>query len=216
MDIVVWDWNGTLLDDVPAAVFALDSMLAKRGIAPVDVEFYRANFRFPSRDFYLQLGVDLEHEDWGKICDDFHGGYNSYGPQRLRVGAVEALAACRAAGLRQVLLSAHREDLLAAEAAKLGVAQYFDAIAGTDNLSGASKLDRAKRLVADLPSRNLLFVGDTIHDAEVAAAVGAKCHLLTCGHQNAARLASCGARLFPSLGDWTRAMFPAENPLDRR
>lgn len=203
---IVWDWNGTLLDDVQAAVYALGAMLEKRGIAPVDEEFYRANFRFPSRDFYRRLGVDLDREDWGRICDDFHSAYAAWGPQRLRSGALEALEACRLAGARQVLLSAHREDLLKKEAAKLGVARYFFEIAGTDNLSGASKLDRAKRLASALAPDELLFLGDTLHDAEVAAAVGARCDLITCGHQNAKRLEEARCRLFPSLGAWRAAV----------
>ena len=46
---IIWDWNGTLLDDVDAAVGALNRMLAKHRLPPVTRTFYRANFGFPVR-----------------------------------------------------------------------------------------------------------------------------------------------------------------------
>ncbi len=64
---IIWDWNGTLLDDVGAAVNALNRMLAVRGVAPTTREYYRAHFGFPVRPFYEELGVNLAHEDWDRI-----------------------------------------------------------------------------------------------------------------------------------------------------
>ncbi len=69
---IIWDWNGTLLDDVDAAVGALNRMLAARGVPPTTRDYYRGHFGFPVRPFYAELGVDLEHEDWDRICVDFH------------------------------------------------------------------------------------------------------------------------------------------------
>ena len=196
--VVVWDWNGTLLDDVDAAVAALNSMLAKRGIPAVTRDFYRANFRFPSRDFYIQLGVDVE--DWESICVDFHSAFAA-APKGLRAGAHAVLERFASLGFRQVLLSAHREDLLKKDAADAGIADWFEAIAGTDNLSGASKLERATRLVREIQPRKMVFVGDTLHDAEVARATSAGCVLLECGHQTPERLAAAGCPLAAGLAD---------------
>ena len=56
---LIWDWNGTLLDDVAAAVGALNRMLVKRGARPITIEHYRRRFGFPVRPFYAELGVDL-------------------------------------------------------------------------------------------------------------------------------------------------------------
>ncbi len=197
---LVWDWNGTLLEDVDAAVSALNSMLRKRGIEEITRDYYRAHFRFPSRDFYEELGVDLPNEDWNQICIDFHDGFEAAGTQRLREGAFEALETARRAGWRQMLLSAHREDLLRRDAAEAGIAGYFDAIIGTDNLDGASKLERARtHFASDPPSDPFVFIGDTLHDAEVAADLGAKCILFTGGHQEASRLTAVRCPLADSL-----------------
>ena len=189
---IVWDWNGTLLDDVDAAVAALSRMLAKHGLPPVTRDFYRANFGFPVRPFYRKVGIDLERVDWDEICIDFHT-FIAAEPQRLNTASVEALELARANGLRQCILSALREDLLLRDTAKLGVAPFFDHIAGVDNLDGASKLDRGRELLANLPAQTeLYFIGDTLHDAEVGAALGARVVLVDCGHQTAGRLRAAG------------------------
>ena len=108
----VWDWNGTLIDDVGAAVGALNRMLAVRGLPPVTREFYRANFGFPVRPFYAAAGMDLEKEDWDRICTDFHRFIVEEPDQNLRPDSVAALEAVRAAGCGQSILSALRQDLL--------------------------------------------------------------------------------------------------------
>ena len=207
---IVWDWNGTLLDDVDDAVASLNSMLAKRGFPPVDRAFYRARFRFPSRDFYAEIGLDLAHEDWNAICEDFHSAFAAANTRRLRDGAVEALEHFKKSGVRQFLLSAHREDLLLKDAEAAGIAGYFEEIAGTDNLDGASKSLRAVRLFSTAlkgeDPAGALFVGDTLHDAEVAAETGARCLLLTCGHQEKRRLLAAGCPLADSLSSLPAAI----------
>lgn len=200
---LVWDWNGTLLADVDAAVSALNRMLAKRGVKPTTREFYRENFGFPVRPFYAALGVDLAVCDWDEICDDFHA-FIAEEPSALRPDAIAAMDVARSLGFRQCVLSALREDLLLRDMAHLGAASYMDCIAGVDNLDGASKLDRGRALVATLeampgePSARV-FVGDTLHDAEVAAALGGRCILVDGGHQTAARLAKAGVPVAENL-----------------
>ena len=53
---IVWDWNGTLLDDVDAGIGALNRMLADRGLPAITRDFYRARFRFPVRPLYFEIG----------------------------------------------------------------------------------------------------------------------------------------------------------------
>ena len=200
---IVWDWNGTLLDDVDAAVSALNRMLVKRGVRPTTREFYRANFGFPVRPFYSALGVDLDACDWDEICDDFHS-FIAEEPSALRPDALEAMDLAMRLGFRQCILSALREDLLLRDATRLGAAAGMDFLAGVDNLDGASKLDRGRALVAELdalpgePSLRV-FVGDTLHDAEVAAALGGKCVLVGGGHQETGRLGAAGVPVVGSL-----------------
>ena len=179
---IIWDWNGTLLDDVNAAVGALNRMLAKHKLPPVTREFYRAHFGFPVRPFYQEVGIDLDRVDWDEICTDFHA-FIAAEPQVLHPSTRDALEAARALGLNQCILSALREDLLRRDTARFGV----------DHLDGATKLSRGHDLIAELPPQNrLFFIGDTLHDAEVGAALGAEVILVACGHQTAERLRATG------------------------
>jgi len=198
---IIWDWNGTLLDDVDSAVNALNQMLAVRGLAPTTRDYYRAHFGFPVRPFYAELGVDLAHEDWDRICVDFHRFVDDE-PKILRADARAALQLAREAGVRQTILSALREDLLRRDVAAAGIADFFDAIYGVDNLDGASKLTRGHDLVRDLTLSStceLFFIGDTLHDVEVARELGAKCILVDGGHQTADRLSTAGVPVASSL-----------------
>ena len=108
---LIWDWNGTLLDDVSAAVNALNRMLVSRGASPITVDHYRRRFGFPVRPFYAELGVDLDRWDWDEICEDFHS-YVAMEPQTVRIDAKAALETARDMGFRQCVLSALRQDML--------------------------------------------------------------------------------------------------------
>ena len=197
---IIWDWNGTLLDDVAAAVAALNRMLVKRGAKAISVEHYRRRFGFPVRPFYAELGVDLERWDWDEICEDFHR-FVLEEPQQVRAEASTALMLAQERGWRQCILSALRQDKLASAVEEAGLAQYFDFVFGVDNLDGESKLARGKELMKLIGGSEVVMIGDTLHDAEVAEALGARCVLVSCGHQSRERIAAAGCAVADSLMD---------------
>ena len=205
MKCILWDWNGTLLDDVAAAVGALNRMLVKRGARPITIEHYRRRFGFPVRPFYAELGVDLAKWDWDEICEDFHT-FVLEEPQAVRPDARAALELAASLGFRQSILSALRQDKLEAALAANGFLGFFDRIFGVDNLDGASKLDRGRELMASLgPAADApVFIGDTLHDAEVARELGGRCVLVSCGHQMPDRLAVAGCPVAATLADAVR------------
>lgn len=187
---LLWDWNGTLLDDTREAVAAMNEVLARRGLAPIDIELYRREFAFPVKPFYGKLGVDLSCEDWDALAREYHDALHAR-PASLARDAVEALGLAGAAGARQAIVSALRQDLLDAETARLGVRDCFFAVRGTDNLDGSSKLARAKELADEAVASGggpLVMIGDSLHDLEVAGAVGARCVLYSGGSHSAERL----------------------------
>ena len=197
---IVWDWNGTLLADTDTAVGALNRLLSSRGVPVVDRSRYRDRFGFPVRPFYAELGIDLEREDWDLICSDFHRFISMEPKPALRPDATAALETARAAGADQTIVSALRQDFLLRDTAEAGISVYFSRIYGVDNLDGASKLDRAKDLARDVgPGRRIVFIGDTLHDAEVASALGAECILVDGGHQTRERLLAAGVPVADSL-----------------
>ena len=201
---IVWDWNGTLLDDTGAALGALNAMLARRGIAAVSMESYRARFRFPARQYYEEIGMPVPDAEWDAIAQEYHDSYDvESASAALNVEAVAALELARSRGARQSILSALRQDLLEAAVARFGIADYFDFVRGTDNLDGAGKLSFARVLKAEIaaanPAARIVMVGDAIHDHEVAAELGVECVLCAQGSHSFERLAALGSPTAPTL-----------------
>ncbi|MDR1274565.1 MAG: HAD hydrolase-like protein, partial [Odoribacteraceae bacterium] len=129
---VIWDWNGTLLDDVAASVRAINCMLAARALPAVTTRRYRERFGFPVRPYYESLGFDLSREDWHAISVEYVETYASLaGGVALTAGARAALAAIRRAGARQHVLSALKEDLLEGMLERFGIREYFDVVRGS-------------------------------------------------------------------------------------
>ena len=191
MTYILWDWNGTLLDDTQAALDTLNVMLARRGRPPIDMGFYRDRFAFPVRPFYEEIGVCLANEDWDALAREYHDVYAER-PKRLNPEALAALERARAAGCGQSIVSALRQDMLEEITGRLGVARYMDRVCGVDNLDGLGKVDRARGLVAGLKAEfgadDFVLIGDSLHDKEVADALGARCVLCAQGSHAAWRL----------------------------
>ena len=196
MTYVVWDWNGTLLDDTQAALDTLNAMLARRGGKSITMDFYRDNFAFPVKPFYESIGVRVGNEDWDALAREYHDVYAEQ-PKRLNGEALAALEYARGMGCRQSIVSALRQDLLADITAELGVSKYMDFVYGVDNLDGRSKVDRARELVAAISESSVgsrpsasdfVFIGDSLHDKEVADAIGVRCVLCAQGSHAAWRL----------------------------
>ena len=191
MTHVIWDWNGTLLDDTQAALDTLNAMLARRGGMPIAMDFYRDHFAFPVKPFYEAIGVRLGNEDWDALAKEYHDIYAEQ-PKRLNAETISALEYAKARGCRQSIVSALRQDLLDAITGALGVAKYMDFVYGVDNLDGRSKTDRARELLAAMGAdpASVVMIGDALHDKEVADALGVRCILCAQGSHAGWRLAA--------------------------
>lgn len=196
---VIWDWNGTLLDDTTAALKAFNVQLVRRDLPTISRAFYRDHFAFPVKPFYALCGVDLDREDWDALAREYHRSYAAE-PKALNVDARAALEKVRASGARQAILSALRQDLLEEALEVYGIREYFDFVYGVDNLDGGSKLARAEALKEKIGTTDAVLIGDSIHDAEVAKALGFAAVLVATGGHSAARLRAA-APTVESLAD---------------
>lgn len=188
---VIWDWNGTLLDDLDAGVNTLNDMLQRRGLPGVSIQEYKDRFGFPVVDFYHKVGFDLEKESMHVLSVDFVNTYDIYaGSVKLNRHVPEVLAGIQEAGIRQYILSALREDLLKQMVCDFEIDSRFDGTCGSDNIYAAGKVERGQQMlqVFDISPEETLMVGDTIHDAEVASSLGFDCLLFTGGHNSEWRL----------------------------
>jgi len=188
---LIWDWNGTLLDDVEACVGAINRMLDRRHLPCIDTSTYRQIFDFPVISYYAQLGFDLDAEDWNAIAIEFHEHYGELArTATLRDGVADVLATLGSEVDGMSVLSACEQTILERMLAEHGIRNHFGHVSGLDNLHAASKLENGRHLLAklDLPPDEIVLIGDTNHDHEVAAALGIGCLLLAGGHQAESRL----------------------------
>jgi phosphoglycolate phosphatase len=194
-EAIIWDFNGTIFDDVDLVVRSVNVQLANRGLSTLTVETHRDVFAFPVAAYYREIGLDPDAESMVRLSAEFHDVYASGLMQcPLYVGVRDALARFKERGIRQFVLSAMEEGLLRSTIGHLGIAEFFDAVYGLAHLEADSKLSRGRELLVDRGIRpeTALLIGDTDHDAEVADALGVSVVLIAQGHQSERRLRSLG------------------------
>ena len=200
--LLIWDWNGTILDDRKLCFAIENELLRERGMREITEEWYLDHFSFPVQDYYRRMGYTFETESYEAVSAIFMERYRArYRTCALRAGVLDVLNAAQAQGFRQTLLSVTRQDDLILQAETFGAAQCFSEILGQADELARSKTERAEAYLAacGIAPDDALFIGDTNHDAETAAAVGCRCVLLTGGHQSAAVLRRCGVPVFDSV-----------------
>jgi phosphoglycolate phosphatase len=188
MRYVVWDWNGTLLDDLTCAVSATNQLLDEFGLPRLTgVDAYHQVFRFPVRDYYADLGFDVSPEgNFDAASRRFLELYLAAARDCcLHDGAAQTMAAVQAAGIGQVVISASEQGNLNAQLAPFGLDRWLETARGLSDIYAASKQAIAQNWLAEVgvPAEQVLFVGDSAHDYDIAASLGAQCVLYSGGHQ---------------------------------
>lgn len=199
---LLWDWNGTLLDDAWLCVEALNAQLREAGLTELSLESYRERFGFPVKPFYERLGFPSEAGHFERSSVRFMDAYHAREAEcQLHAGLPELLQALQAAGWGMSILSASRQDHLERMVRRRGLVGFFDQLRGTDNIHAQGKLGvgRAWLQQTGYAPATVLMIGDTLHDAEVAKALGCACVLISHGHNSAQRLATSGAPVVPAV-----------------
>lgn len=203
---LVWDWNGTLLDDLPLVVSSTNAAFASVSAPELSADAHRAAFRRPVADFYAEvLGRALEEGEFGRLDKIFHDAY--------RLGltscglAQDATTAMSSWTGTQSLLSMWFHHELVPEVERRGLTALLariDGLPGT--LGGDLKAEHLARhlyaLGVDGPSA--VLIGDSVDDADAAASVGARCVLYTGGFTDPARLRAVGVPVADSLVEAVR------------
>ncbi|MBP3481209.1 MAG: HAD family hydrolase [Clostridia bacterium] len=197
---IIWDYNGTVADDVDASVAAVNDMLKARGLPPTTKQEYTSTVSLPLDNYYNGLGIadaDMEklswefrtycqkHDNLSRIFDGFH----------------ETVEFAKAQGIKNILMSSLYIDFLKAETEKYNISDCFDEIIGmTDTLVG-SKYENAKNYIDKnkLNPKNILFVGDLINDAQTAKALGAQCILIPNGHNSKEKCQNQGVTVVENI-----------------
>ena len=190
---IIWDFNGTLFDDVDAGIKSVNKMLSERGLPILEgKDDYRKIFKFPIIDYYRDLGFDFEKEPYEVLAPIWVELYNENSKEsKLQRDAQNALEYFKALEIPQILLSATEREMLKGQTDSLGISGYFEEILGLGNIHAYSKEELAKSWKEAHPDSRPLVIGDTEHDAAVAKAIGADCFLVRNGHGAGDRLEAC-------------------------
>ena len=198
---IVWDWNGTLLDDAQICMECVNDMLRKRNMPVLDLPTYRSYVENPIIKAYEHI-FDLKVVTFDTIVKEFYESYPRYVKDaKLLPGALQMLDYFKGKGCRQIIITAaHTPDVIEF-LFKFGIKNYFETVLGSKDLQGGSKISWALEYTKseNFSKEKLLMIGDTAHDAETAAAIGADCILFSGGHQCEEKLEATGRPVVQSL-----------------
>ena len=163
-ELFLWDWNGTLLDDVALCVDALNRLLARHGYSQrYDLESYRKIFGFPVEEYYLRAGFDFSRNSFDELAKSYMADYIPASTACPLTGdARPTLDRLHRAGLRQVILSASPIDTLRRQTAERGVADCFDTLLGLGDIYAKSKVELERGKVKLYC--NQVFIADNIKE----------------------------------------------------
>ena len=199
---IIWDWNGTLIDDRLFCIKIMNEVLKKRDMEAMTEEWFLDNFCFPVKDYYLKLGFNFEKESFDISGTEFINMYMARCHElQLHQGVREVLDYFKNLGLAQSLVSASSQVMLDQILSNYDINDYFVKILGTDNHYAYGKETLTKEWMKDLGfhPKEVLFIGDTIHDKDIADVVGSDCILVSKGHVSKERLQKTGAAVFEEL-----------------
>ncbi len=202
MRSIIWDWNGTLLNDLDLCISTINTLLDKRNLPLLNKETYKAVFSFPIIDYYKAVGFDFTREDFAVPAKEFIDLYNGRVKAcQLHTSVEEVLSAFKTQGIKQYVLSAMKEDMLEKTLKHNGIFHYFEGIAGLNDHYAVSKIERGNQFISEfkINKNDAWMVGDTIHDFEVAKALRLNCILVADGHQSAERLKETGVPVIQNI-----------------
>lgn len=209
MKYIFLDFNGTIINDVQLCLDLLNEILRSQGKRELNIEEYKNVFTFPVKKYYEAAGVDFSIESFESLTQKFILKYQPASMHcGLYEGLIETVKLLREKGYHFVILSASEKNNLLEQCTHYGLVPYFDAILGIDNIHAASKVDIALGYLKreGIEGKDILFVGDTLHDLEVAKRLGAECFLVSCGHQSVEVLSQGNTRIIGSVAELSQIL----------
>ncbi len=209
---IIWDWNGTLLNDVQYCLDILNNLLRDNQLKPITLNQYRDVFTFPVKDYYEKAGFDFRKKSFKELGKIFIDDYekNKYS-LKLFDEAIEVLNHFENLGIEQYLLSAYKQDNLEEILKHFGIKKFFKIIKGLDNIYAGGKKELGILLRKEIiyPMDQVILIGDSLHDYEVAEAMNVHSILISNGHQSADKLRSNGSVVIDELSKLPEIIEPA-------
>ncbi len=204
MNVIIWDWDGTLLNDLDLCISTINKLLTKRNLPLLDNNTYKEAFSFPVEKYYRTIGFDFNNEDFSVMSKEFIDMYDEKVSQcDLHSYALDILEWFRSKGIRQFILSAMKHSMLVKTLKDKGIYHFFEAVSGLNDHFAVSKIEKGEQLLNEYNIRkeSTYIIGDTDHDFEVARTLGIKSILVADGHQSEKKLSDTGAKVVASLNN---------------
>ena len=189
--VVIWDWNGTIVDDGFVFVKIMNFFLKEKNLPLINTTKYRDVFEFPLIKYYSKLGFDFNEESFESLGGRFIEQYKKYRfSADLFPNIKETISWLNNVGAIQFVVSAQENSLLASAVQHYGLSPFFVSYHGVNNLLALKKIELAKKIkkLYISPGDQLVVIGDTLHDLEVANSIDAFPILVSFGHCSAERL----------------------------
>ena len=203
---IIWDWNGTLVDDTWLFVDIMNGVLKNRNLNGITLDDYRNVFDFPVKEYYKKLGFNFDDEPFESAGLDFIKIYDTrkFEPQ-LFDDTLPTLNMLKKSGCTHSVLSAQNVVTLKKSVSHYQLDGMFEYISGLEDHYAIGKVEQGKNLIQNLsfPLNQIIMIGDTEHDHKVAEAMGIQCFLMNRGHNSTKRLQSKTSKV---LGSFTELM----------
>ena len=199
---IIWDWNGTLVNDTWLFVDIMNGVLKKRKLNGISLDDYRNVFDFPVQDYYRKLGFDFDDEPFESAGLDFIKIYdNRKFEPKLFDDTMPTLNSLKNSGCTHSVLSAQNVVTLKKSVSHYQLDEMFEYISGLEDHYAIGKIEQGKNLIQNLsfPLDEIIMIGDTEHDYEVAEAMGVQCFLMDRGHNSTKRLQSKSSKVLSSF-----------------
>lgn len=191
---IIWDWNGTLYDDVDISLQCVNDMLIKRNMPTINMKQYYSYVDTPIIKFYEHI-FDLNIVTYDTICNEYYFSYNKYTEDRVLPQSTVALVKkLNRLGVRQSVVSSYFQKELVSMMKRCGVYDCFEHVSGARDRSVSSKLGRVENAIisSGVERRKCVIVGDTEQEFDIAIRSDIDCVLVGWGHNSPEVLKSKG------------------------
>ena len=207
-DYIIWDWDGTILDDLQVNFEVENTLLSRRGRTLIrDIDEYQEKFQFPIIKFYESLDFDLENEKFEDIAREYVLEFDErFYELEVFPDAENVIREFKFKGIEQIILSQTEQRWLEKQVSFHDMAYLFPALLGARDIYVKGKVSIALEWITknNIDTSQVLMVGDTLHDYEVAETIGCDCILIARGHQTKEKLLTSGVVVLDSIEELRR------------
>ncbi len=181
---LIFDWSGTLCDDIALTIEATNYVLEQYNRNPLSHDDFRAEFQLPYPNYYA---IKVPEANIADLETHYRVAFdNSKTEVELLAHALDFLKFCTARGIRCFILTSMDSNAFALQNKQLDTERYFEHI----HSGILNKEDYIATLMQQhgLKAQDTAFIGDMQHDVHAAHCAGVTAIGLLTGYNNAAQI----------------------------